>query len=352
MKTVDEIYEELLAAFTERVGYTPDDSCDLAVRLYAVAAQIQALEVQADWVLDQSFPQTAQGEYLDYHASMRGLTRQAARQAAGTLRFSAGEAAVNDLTISQGTVCMTAGGVRFETAADAVLTAGKLWVDAPAQAVDTGSGGNAAANTVTVLVNCPVGITACTNPAAFTGGTDEESDDDLRERVLESYQRLPNGANAAFYEEQALRHEGVESAVAVGRARGIGTVDVYLSTAAGVPDTALLEEVAEDLQVRREIAVDVQVLAPALNAVDVAVEVTAESGSDFSEVKTAVETAMAGLFGGKLLGKPLLLAQLGSAVYTVDGVDNYHILTPAADVAGDATVLPVLGTLTVTELEG
>lgn len=351
MRTVEEIYEELLAAFAEQAGYVPDDPCDLAVRLYAVAAQVQALEMQADWVLDQSFPQTAQGDYLDCHAAMRGLTRQAAAQAAGTLRFSAAEAPVSDLVISQGSVCMTAEGTRFETTSDAVLTVGSLWVDVPAQAVEAGSGGNAAPNTVTVLAVCPVGITVCTNPAAFTGGEEEESDEDLRSRVLESYQRLPNGANAAFYEEQAMRHEGVEAAIAVGRARGIGTVDVYLATAAGAPDAELLEEVEEDLQARREIAVDLQVLAPTLNSVDITVEIAVADGMDFAQVKSGVEMAVTGLFGGKLLGKSLLLAQLGKVIYAVDGVENYRILTPEGDVAGDTTALPVLGTLTVTEME-
>ncbi len=61
MKTVDEIYQSLLNAFRERAGSALADSCDLAVRLRAAAAELQALSIQADWVLDQSFPQTAQG---------------------------------------------------------------------------------------------------------------------------------------------------------------------------------------------------------------------------------------------------------------------------------------------------
>ena len=47
MKSVDEIYQELLAAFARRAGFTPEDACDLSVRLYAAAAQIQALDIQA-----------------------------------------------------------------------------------------------------------------------------------------------------------------------------------------------------------------------------------------------------------------------------------------------------------------
>ena len=87
MKTVEEIYQQMLETFSQRAGFVPEDSCDLAVRLYAAAAQMQALGIQGDWVLDQSFPQTAQGIYLDYHAQMRGITRAQGTCAVGTLRF-------------------------------------------------------------------------------------------------------------------------------------------------------------------------------------------------------------------------------------------------------------------------
>ncbi len=351
MRTTEEIYRELLSAFQERSGYGAEDSCDLAVRLYAVAAQVQALECQADWVLDQSFPQTAQGTYLDDHAAMRGISRQVATKAVGTLRFSVADAPVGDLSIPQGSVCMTESGVRFQTTQAAVLAAGKLTADVTAEALESGSGGNAAANSVTVLTVCPVGITGCTNPAAFTGGTDAEGDDALRARVLASFRRLPNGANAAFYEEQALRHEGVVAAAAVGRARGIGTVDVYIATAAGAPDNALLKEVETDLQAKREIAVEVKVLAPTQSSVNVAVELDVGENGDFAVVKSAVESAVAGWFTGKLLGNPVLLAELGRLIYAVNGVKNYHILSPTADTAGNGTILPTLGALTVTEME-
>lgn len=197
--------------------------------------QVQALEMQADWVLDQSFPQTAQGVYLERHAAMRGLSRIDGTRAEGTLRFSVDLAPASDLTIPAGTVCMTAEEVRFETTAAGTLKTGELSADVPARAVESGQIGNASPGTITILTACPIGVTHCTNPKAFSGGSDPEDDESLRSRVLESYQRLPNGANAAWYEKTAMSHAGVVAAKAVGRARGIGTVDVYIATAAGVP---------------------------------------------------------------------------------------------------------------------
>ncbi|MFR0798950.1 MAG: baseplate J/gp47 family protein [Oscillospiraceae bacterium] len=171
MKEWTEIYEQMRGTFAQRAGFVPSEGCDSAVRLYALAAELQSLLMQADWVLDQSFPQTAQGMYLDYHAETRGITRAAAEKAVGTLRFAAADKVTAACPIEKGTVCMTAEGVRFETTEDAAIAVGSQWVDVPAQAVEAGAGGNVIAGTVTLLSAMPIGVVQCTNPAAFSGGS-------------------------------------------------------------------------------------------------------------------------------------------------------------------------------------
>ena len=350
MKSVEEIYEELMASFAERAGFRPEAGCDLAVRLWAAAAQIQALGIQADWVLDQSFPQTARGVYLDRHGFLRGLARLPAAKAAGTLRFSVALPPAADITIPEGTVCMTAAEVRFQTTAPAVLAAGALTAEAPAEALEGGASGNAAPGTVKILTACPLAVTACTNPAAFSGGRDEEDDETFRGRILESYQRLPNGANAAWYEQTAMGWSGVAAARAVGRPRGTGTVDVYVATEKGLPPAELLAGLQAELQEKREIAVDVQVKAPTVREVPVAVAVLPAEGTPFAEARAAAEQTLATFFSGRMLGRPVRLAELGSRLYALEEVENYRFSAPAADIPADHTVLPVLGNLQVTEL--
>lgn len=351
MRKIEEIYQELLAAFAERAGFVPENGCDLAVRMWAAAAQIQALGIQADWVLDQSFPQTAQGQYLDYQGQMRGLTRLPATKAAGTIRFSVAMPPVSDLVIPADTVCMTEQEIRFRTTEAVVLAAGTLQTEAPAEALEGGSNGNAAPGAIRILTACPLAVTGCTNPAAFTGGSDEEDDEAFRERILESYQRLPNGANAAWYEQTAMNYSGVAAARAVGRARGIGTVDVYVATEQGIPGEEVLTGLQAELQEKREIAVDVAVKAPEVQAVDVAVGIAVKAGMTFAEVQAAVEQCVSAFFTGKLLGCPVRLAELGSRIYGLDGVENYRFSAPAEDLSGNTTMLPVLGQLAVTEME-
>lgn len=350
MKEWTEIYEQMRGTFAQRAGFVPSEGCDSAVRLYALAAELQSLLMQADWVLDQSFPQTAQGMYLDYHAETRGITRAAAEKAAGVIRFAAADKVTAACPIEKGTVCMTAEGVRFETTEDAAIAVGSQWADVPAQAAEAGAGGNVIAGTVTLLSAMPVGVVQCTNPAAFSGGCDAESDEALRGRVLASYQRLPNGANAAYYEQEAMRYPGVAAAKAVGRARGIGTVNVVIATHAGVPDAALLAAVETDLQKKREIAVDVKVLAPTVETVAVTAALKAAPGYTFAEAKAGAQSALEALFTGGLLGKSVTTARLLTLLCGVEGVENVHLTAPAADVAVGSTELPMLGTVTLSEL--
>ncbi|MEY8387186.1 baseplate J/gp47 family protein [Oscillospiraceae bacterium 38-13] len=352
MRTIETIYGELLSAFSQRAGFTPETGCDLAVRLWAAAAELQALEIQAGWVLDQSFPQTAQGIYLDRHGTTRGLKRLPPTRSAGVLRFSVETVSSMDLTIQSGTVCMTAEEVRVRTTEEAVIPAGARYADAPAEAVEPGAGGNVVPGAVRFLTACPVAVTAVTNPNAFTGGSDGEDDETFRARILESYQRLPNGANTAWYETTAMGYPGVTAARAVGRAEGPGTVNVYVTGEKGLPEEDLLAGLAEEFREKREIAVTVKVLPPTTRTVNVSVAVAPKEGADKEAVLEAARQAVAGFFGGRLLGRAVLLAELGNRLYDLEGVANYRFSAPAEDLPADSTVLPVLGTLEVTELTG
>lgn len=349
MKTTQEIYEEMLQTFQTRTGMSAADSADLTVRLYAAAAQISALYAETEWVKKQSFPQTASGEYLDYHAAMRGLSRKEAAQASGTLRFSVSGAAAQDLTVEAGTVCRTAGDVRFETTGEALLAAGTSSVDAPARAINAGAAGNAAAGTVTLMIEAPVGVTACTNPEAFSGGADGEDDAALRTRILATFARISNGANAAYYEQTALDYPGVAAVKVLPRNRGAGTVDLVVSTPSGAPSETLLAGLQAALEAEREIATDVGVLAPTPVTVNVTASLTLGQEADWETVSAAAGTALRACFDGTQLGGDVLLAKLGSVLFAVPGVKNYAFTAPTADVPIGEAELPVLGTLTLTK---
>ncbi len=347
MKTAEELYHEMCAEFQRRTGTELAGTGELAVRLYAVAAQIHALYMQSEWTARQCFPQSAQGTYLEQHAALRGLERRAAARAEGVIRFLTDMPAEGELAIPAGTVCMTADLIRFETVEEAALPAGAREADVRARAAEPGAAGNVAAETVVAMSVAPVGISRCTNPAAFSGGTDREKDEDLRERVLETFRRMPNGANAAFYEQGALSFEEVAAAAVLPRSRGVGTVDIVVSTRQGVPEEGLLKALTDYFEARREIAVDVAVKAPAVREISVRARVVPAEGRREEEALAAAREAVESWFDGTRLGKSVLRAELSGRIFAREEVGNCVVLEPAEDVTLRADELPRLKSVTV-----
>ena len=350
MKEAKEIYQEMLDLYAKETGMHLVEGCDLAVRLYAVAAQVEGLHAQGDWVARQCFPQTAHGMYLDNHAQLRGLVRKDATQAMGTLRFYTSEPQIVDRVIPMGAVAMTAGLVRFETVEQRMLLAGDSFVDVAARAIEAGVAGNVPSMAVITMSVAPTGIATCSNAEAFLGGADAEGDEALRGRILDNFRRLPNGANVAYYEQEAMGFDGVSAVRVMPRHRGVGTVDVVVATADGLPNLVMLNEIEEYFASRREIAVDVVVRMPSTTAVDIAVSIEVAAGHTLAEATAQVNAKLAQWFSGERLGQAVLMAQIGNLMFSCPAVFNYTLKQPTVDIAMAVDCLPILGTVTVEEM--
>ncbi|MCF0138153.1 MAG: baseplate J/gp47 family protein [Oscillospiraceae bacterium] len=349
MKTIDQIYGELKAAFEAESGIVLSDGGDMALRFRAFAAQVAALQAQAEFTLRQCFPQTASGDALDSHALQRGLHRTAAARAVGVLRFSLAAPASAAVTVPAGTRCITAEETEFEVTAPGSIAAGQSFCEVPARAVIAGSSGNVPHDSVVLMELAPVGVSACTNPEAFGGGCDEEDDESLRSRVLDSFCNAANSGNTAYYRNLALSVEGIAAATVQPRARGRGTVDVTIAAENGLPSALQLAHASQLMAIRREICVDADVKAPVTRTVDLELELSVSNDFDSEEVCTRAEETVRGYFTGRLLGRGFKRVELAGLIYAIPGVDNCRIVAPVSDVAADSAELPILGTLDIWE---
>lgn len=347
MRTVNEIYTSLRENFYEAGGTAIREGGDMSLRLMAVAAQIYSLEAQCRYALRQAFPQTAEGEYLDRHAQVRALERRQAAKAAGNLRFYAAQAAAAELSIPAGTQCLDAQGRVFVTLEEGTIGADESFCSVAAQAQTAGSAGNAAAGSITFMRIPPTGIERVENPEAFSGGCDAEGDEELRQRVIHSYRRLPNGANAAWYEAVVADMEGVERVIVLPRERGRGTVDIVFSAKGGAPGEEMTELVQQMLDSQREICVDVLVKAPETVETDVSATINVKAGYDPERVCQAAERAISEYFSGDRLGEGVYRARLLSLIMNIDGVENCELELPKTDIAGEMTSLPVAGNISI-----
>ena len=338
--------------FTDLSGYPPDDASDIGIRIRLLAGEIYSIGVAVDWLKRQTFAQTAGGRELEYRAQERGLSRKKPVAAHGVLTFSRNSTIWFDVPVKAGTVCSTAGTnpVLYVTTADAVLKANTLSVNVPAQAQEGGSTGNTEAGTVTVAVTIPTGIQAVTNPAAFVGGEDQESDGALRSRLLQSSACASNGANAAYYRDYALSCDGVDSVSVVPRANGTGTVALYLGGRGCAPSDAVIAKISKDLNEAREICTQVTVAAAATVPVNVTAVVTAMAGLDSAEVSTACKTAVKSYFDGLGVAEPVVPAALNASLFSTGMIRNCSLSVGTASVS--QSQMAVCGTITVTVTQG
>ena len=74
------------------------------------------------------------------------------------------------------------------------------------------------------------------------------------------------------------------------------------------------------------------------------------SGYEFSAVKSNAEQAVRTYFDGKLLSRNILLAELGNVIFNVEGVANYKIAAPPTDIEVAEDELPVLLSVSVSDM--
>lgn len=325
METYEEILERMQNRFTQLSGFSPDDASDIGIRLKVLAGEIFSLNTNVEWLKNQMFANTAIGEQLELHAEERGLSRKLAVKSSGTLTFSRKEALEYDVEIPAGTICATTDvdGVRFETTESATLTAGSLSVTVDAQSVEGGEGHNVLPNKITVMVTPPAGISLVTNNVAFTGGVDEETDDELRERILESYKNISNGTNIAFYKNEILKYDGVYSVGVVPLARGNGTVDIYVAGKGEVLSEELISTIQTGIEELREINIDIKIKSPTLITVNTPVNIVVEDGYLFSEVQEECLKLINDYYNSLSIGEDVIFAAIGDKIFSVDGVKNY-----------------------------
>jgi uncharacterized phage protein gp47/JayE len=186
-RTKGEWLEKLLEDGVEYWGEDIKDRDGTAVREFyePFATQLAELEAEVKKVVDALRINDATGEALDIKGEELGIFRLEATKAAGTVTFSRDTAASKDYIIQQGTRIQTSGidPITFETTEVGTLSSGTTSVDVSVRALEAGSQGNVAPDTITQMVNRPAGVEDVTNANATTGGRNRETDEEYRARI-------------------------------------------------------------------------------------------------------------------------------------------------------------------------
>ena len=220
--------------------------------------------------------------------------------------------ALIDAVAAQGSTYFTLTQLADSTEPLVTITQWTIGTTIPIQAVEGGRNGNVPPDTIILMVRPDSGISYITNPEATTGGAPEESDDELRERVLDAIRRGISWTGCdADYVRWAKEVPGVGQAItdpewddpnlpdnfawidAGGNRRKAGAVRLFVIDANGIPaNQQILDAVynyiihPEDRMLRKApIGATLTVVAPQPLYIDVSATVTLEEGENLDTVK-------------------------------------------------------------------
>lgn len=353
MEYYDTLLERMLTYYRNQTKCAPDKASDIMIRMQVLAAQLDILCKEAEEAGRQAFPGTATGEYLERHAAMRGLTRKEGKKATGVVSFRRSTPAGYNINIPAGTVVQTGGAeaMRFVTVRDAVLAGSLTSVIVTVEAVEPGSEYNLKAGSITVMVTPPAGVTMMTHVTACQGGTDAETDEDLRKRLLEVCRTPAIGGSPGYYQSMMLAQSGVGKVKVLPAYRGGGTLDLVVYGSTGPLSEQRLSELQALFDGQRDLGIDVAVRQTVTTPVNLELELAVSEGWEYEAVRAACQEAILAEMGRLEIGEPWLLARMNRVIMSLPGVYNCKIKLPAADAYPLEDRLLVMGGAAITPME-
>jgi uncharacterized phage protein gp47/JayE len=167
-----------------QIEYVLQRADPVSLLLYSAAVQIYQAMLFVDKAGKMDLLKYAYGDYLDHLAALKGLTRLPAAPATVTMRFTLSAVRPSAISIPQGTR-VSDGNLYYATTEYAEVPAGDSYIDVIATCMTAGSDGKTPEiDTITTLVDPISYMGTVTNLEKPTGGSDIETDDELRERTF------------------------------------------------------------------------------------------------------------------------------------------------------------------------
>lgn len=294
-------------------------------------------------VIQLIFPEWSYGEFLDAHAQTRGMTRKPALTAEGQVTFTGPGGTV----IPEGTMVSTASlndddpAITYETTSEATIpeaeedeTESTVTVDI--QCTEAGSAGNTPANTIIFLSSDVSEITAVINEAAVTGGIDEETDDELIQRIMEYDQSQGDSfvGNVSDYRRWAMSVTGIGNATIVPANDNTGTVTIVLTDSNGDPAseelcTNVYNYIMSPNNPNARLApVNAVVVTTAPSTVQIGVKATVELEAEavLTDVASAFQTSLTAYMTEAQNDGEIKITKVGALLSATEGVNDFSDL--------------------------
>lgn len=187
--TLDQIQAQLVSDYISKYEELTGETAELtradpvSLILYACSVQIFQAMLYVDRAGKQDLLKYSYGEFMDNLAALKGITREPAKPAVVTMRFSLQAIRPEAVGIPAGTR-VSNGEIYFETDEYAEIPSGDTYIDVTATCQTDGEEGNGIiAGEINVLTDPIPYVASVVNTESTAGGADIEDDDTLASRI-------------------------------------------------------------------------------------------------------------------------------------------------------------------------
>jgi uncharacterized phage protein gp47/JayE len=214
--------------------------------LDAVAQALSAASINTYLTGSLMDVQTLSGMQLEQFIGLFGFGRLQGTYAKGVVTIELTTPNTTNQDLQLGTQFYTQAGISgvssplyFASTQDVVLVAGTFSCEVPVKCTSVGISGNVPPDSITYM-GTVLGSSTATNLLAMTGGTDPETDDELRQRFENTFLRNIAGTTD-WYINLCLQNSSVK------RATAYGPISLY-TTQITAPSTSLTLSVTADVE--------------------------------------------------------------------------------------------------------
>ena len=275
--------------------------------------------------------QTAVGDFLDKRAEDFGLFRKQGEKATNpTVTFSRQVAAISDIPIPEGTTFATppdaqGGRLNYLTTEDGVLTTGNTSVNIAAIASETGESYNISAGEPLEITSSLDAIDSVSISTSFSGGTNTESDDELRERLKLFIASLGKATKQAL-RSTALNVAGVRFAKVVESGTNDGIVTMYIDDGGGGASSTLINQVRDAEENTRAAGIILNIYGVNRILINVTGTIVLEDGYTLAPVLSLVISRVTNFLNSLDVGENVIYAQIFCTVTSTEGVKDVNNL--------------------------
>jgi uncharacterized phage protein gp47/JayE len=346
---IDQQFADLLSMLKDADPTLRDSKLEIFAKV--MAGGLNGGYSYLDWILRQIFPDTADPEYAGKWGFTKNLVPLDAKAASGSVL----------MTGNVGAGCLIGDelrrddGVLFVTTESAVIPGGgSISVAVTASAAGTASNTDAAV--LLTWTSVPAGVNSTAAVEDMTGGTDDETDAEYSERVIESFRNPARGGNETDYETWAKEADDVTNVWIRAWDPSDNPDNVLLGDLLlyfmmydtyddGIPLAGNVTKVQDYIDERRPMGMgDFTVAAPTSEDLDLTLSITPDTLQGRNEVEEQLEDYI------RRTAEPngvLYLSNINEAISRAISVDRHTLTVPSADVTPAAAEnIFALGTIT------